>query len=71
MEIGKAGKFSVYSCDDGKGYYFEHDVFGDERACRVDVNDQGEAFDYEGLGWVPKSCLEWLRANGIDVTEIE
>jgi hypothetical protein len=70
-EIGNAGKFAVYRCDDGHGYYFEHETYGEERACRVDVNSKRQAFDYEGAYEVPAVCLQWLRDRGIDVSEIE
>jgi len=48
--LGMAGKYTVYQCDDGEGYYFEHEQFGDERAVRVDVDPATkQAFDYEGM----------------------
>lgn len=71
-EIGIAGKFTVYACDDGEGFYFEHEYFGDQRAVSVSVNPATkQAFDYEGMYEVPAPCLEWLRANGVDITDIE
>jgi hypothetical protein len=70
--LGMAGKYTVYQCDDGEGYYFEHEQFGDERAVRVDVEPATkQAFDYEGMYEVPAPCLAWLRANGVGVSEVE
>jgi hypothetical protein len=71
-DLGMAGKYTVYQCDDGEGFYFEHETLGDERAVRVSVNSEtNQAFDYEGMYSVPAVCLDWLRANSVDVSEVE
>jgi hypothetical protein len=70
--LGMAGKYTVYQCDDSASYYFEHETLGDERAVRVNVDSATrQAFDYEGMFAVPAPCLAWLRDNGVDVSEIE
>lgn len=70
--LGMAGRYTVYQCDDGEGYYFEHEALGDERAVGVSVDPETrKAFDYEGMFEIPAPCLAWLRANGVDVSEVE
>lgn len=70
--LGMAGKYTVYQCDDSADYYFEHETLGDERAVRVNVDGATrQAVDYDGMFEVPAPCLKWLRANGVDVSEIE
>jgi len=70
--IGTAGSFTVYQCDDGVSYYFEHDQLGEERAVGVSVDPETKkAFDYEGLFEIPAPCLEWLRQHHVDVTDVE
>lgn len=69
--IGTAGSFTVYQCDNGAGFYFEHDQLGDERAVRVSIDAARKAFDYEGLFEIPAPCLEWLRQHHVDVTDVE
>ncbi len=70
--LGMAGKYNVYRCEDNAGFYFEHEQYGDERSVRVNIDPATkQAFDYEGMYEVPATCLEWLRANGVDVSDVE
>lgn len=71
-DLGMAGKYTVYQCDDSADYYFEHETLGDERAVRVNIDPETkQAYDYEGLFEIPAPCLEWLRARGVNVSEVE
>jgi hypothetical protein len=69
-QIDQAGHYSVYKMDDSRGFYFEHDAYGEERAVAVHVLD-GVAHDFEGMGTIPQVVLNWLRLEGVNVDEVK
>jgi len=63
--IDKIGHFNVYKVDGG--FYFEHDMYGDEHACRTFHDKLDYIYDFDECAMMPHEVGEWLYAKGYNV----
>lgn len=61
-----AGQYEVHRVGDDR-LYFEHVEYGEDRACCVELDDDGKIYDYDMCYTIPKPVGQWLFDNGYNV----
>ena len=61
-----AGVYEVHRVGDNR-LYFEHIRLGEEKATCIELEDNGDIYDYDMCCTIPNPVGQWLLANGYNV----
>lgn len=61
-----AGLYEIHRVGDTR-LYFEHIEHGEGRACCIELDENGDVYDYDMCSTIPNAVGQWLLKNGYNV----